>query len=200
VRLGKVKFVLNLVLVILPLLYLGFILAERAGVWDRLSGLDLVEEATARFELSYASNASEPVRVGDKEWEPLLKLVYRYSHAQFPVEKQPRVIARFKASLSTRTPTDGPVESEWTAPSTPLALLYRDWPGNEVTREDYRIIGTIGDLREWISKAKDYRRFLVQDVFLGTFTPLLGFAVFLIDRKTEQQRSKGERRNDQSKQ
>jgi hypothetical protein len=194
-RLGKVKLVLNLVLLILPFLYLGFILADRAGVWDRLSGLDLVEEAATRFELSYAPNASEPVRVGDKEWEPLLKLVYRYSHAQFPVEKQPRVIARFKALLSARTPTDGLVESEWTAPSTPLALLYRDWPGNEVPREDYRIIGTIGDLREWISKAKDYRRFLVQDVFLGTFTPLLGFAVFLIDRESEQRGTKGERKS-----
>lgn len=77
------------------------------------------------------------------------------------------------------------MEAEWTAPSTPLALLYRDWPGNEVPREDYRIIGTIGNLREWISKAKDDRRFLVQDVFLGTFTPLLGFGLFLIEWKTE---------------
>lgn len=183
--LKKLKFALNLVLVILPILYLGFILADRAGVWDRLCGLDLVEQAAARFELSYAPDASTPVRAGDKGWKPLLNLAYRYSHAQFPADKQPRVIARFVAVLSNRTPTDGVVEAEWTAPSTPLALLYRDWPGNEVPREDYRIIGTIGNLREWISEAKDYRRFLVQDVFLGTFTPLLGFAVFLIDRKTE---------------
>jgi hypothetical protein len=188
VRLGKVKFALNLTLVILPLLYLAFILADRAGVWDRLSGLDLVEEVAARFELSYAPNASAPVRLGDKEWEPLLKLVCKYSHAQFPADKQPRVIARYKALISAKIPEEGPVIAEWTSPSTPLYLLYRDWPGNEVPREDYRIIGTIGNLREWISEAKDYRRFLVQDVFLGTFTPLLGFAVLLIDRKTEEKR------------
>lgn len=193
-RLGKTKFVLNLVLLILPFLYLGFILADRAGVWDRLGGLDLVEQAAARFELSYAPDASKPVRVGDKAWEPLLKLVYGYSHAQFPAEKTPRVIGRSVAVSSSRLPEEGPVEAEWTAPSTPLLLLYRDWPGNTVPREDYRIIGTIGDLREWISKAKDYRRFLVQDVFLGTFTPLLGFAVFLIDRKDERQRSEGEKK------
>jgi hypothetical protein len=184
----RAKFALNLILFILPLLYLGFILADRAGVWDRLFGLDLVEQAAARFELSYAPDASLPVRVGDKEWKPLLHLAYRYSTAQFIPNKQPRVIARFVAVSSARTPTEGPVYAEWTAPSTPLVLLYRDWPGNTVPLEDYRIIGTIGDLRDWISKAKDFRRFWVQDVFLGTFTPLLGFALFLIDWKGEERR------------
>jgi hypothetical protein len=174
------------VLVILPILYLGFILADRAGFWDHLSGLDLVEQAAARFERSYAPDASAPVRVGDKEWIPLLNLTSRYSHAQFPTDKQPRVIARFAAVSSARLPAEGPVEAEWTAPSTPLVLMYRDWPGNVVASDDYRIIGTIGNLREWISEAKDYRRFLVQDVFLGIFTPLLGFAVLLIDRRTDQ--------------
>lgn len=93
--------------------------------------------------------------------------------------------ANVSTFLSARTPPDSTVFSEWTAPSTPLFLIYRDWPGNDVPKEDYRVIDTIGDLRDWISKAKDYRRFLVQDVFLGTFTPLLGFALFLIDWKTE---------------
>ena len=75
--------------------------------------------------------------------------------------------------------------AEWTAPSTPLLLLYKDWPGNDIPPEDYRVIGTIGDLRDWISKAKDHRRFVVQDVFLGTFTPLLGLFVFWIEGKVE---------------
>jgi hypothetical protein len=181
------KFVLNVVLLILPLLYLGFIFADRFGVWDRLGGLDLVEHAATNFELSYAPDASTPVRLGDKEWVPLLKLTYKYSNAQFPTDKQPLLFARFVAISSGRTPSEGPVLGEWTAPSTPLALLYRDWPGHgDIQLADYRVVGTIGDLREWISKAKDYRRFLVQDVFLGTFTPLLGFALFLIDWKKEQ--------------
>lgn len=181
----RAKFVLNLVLLILPFLYLGFIVADRAGVWDRLFGLDLIEQAATRFELSYAPDASNPVKVGDKEWKPLLNLAYKYSTAKFPADKQPRVIARFVAVSSARIPAEGPVMAEWTAPSTPLVLLYRDWPGNTVPSEDYRILGTIGDLRNWISQAKDYRRFLVQDVFLGMFTPLLGFALFLIDWKSE---------------
>jgi hypothetical protein len=125
--------------------------------------------------------------VGDSEWGPLLKLTYQYSRAEFPTYKQPLVIARSTASLSTKTPPVGPLISEWTVPSTPLYLIYREWPaGNDIQKEDYRVIGTIGDLRDWISKAKDSRRFWVQDVFLGTFTPLLGFALFLIDWKKEQ--------------
>ncbi len=161
------------------------IVADRFGVWDHLTKLDLVEDAATNFESSYTPDASTPVRVADKGWAPLLKLTYKYSRAQFPVDKQPRVFARLQALASARTPAEGPVLAEWTAPSTPLLLLYRDWPGNTIPKEDYRIIGTIGDLREWISNEKDYRRFLVQDVFLGTFTPLLGFALFLIDLKKE---------------
>jgi hypothetical protein len=182
----RAKFVLNVLLLLLPLLYLGFIIADRFGVWDRLAGLDLVEHAATNFELSYAPDASAPVRLGDKEWVPLLRLTYKYSNAQFPTNKKPLLIARSVAISSGRTPAEGPVLAEWTAPSTPLALLYHDWPGHgDVQPTDYRVVGTIGDLREWISKAKDYRRFLVQDVFLGMFTPLLGFALFLIDRRKE---------------
>ena len=33
-------------------------------------------------------------------------------------------------------------------------LLYGDYPENTVPREDYRIIGTKGNLREWISRQK----------------------------------------------
>jgi hypothetical protein len=182
----RAKFVLNVVLLILPLLYVGFIFADRFGIWDRLEGLDLVEHAAMNFELSYAPDASTPVRLGDKEWAPLLKLTYKYSNTQFPTDKQPLLFARSVAISSGRTPSAGPVLAEWTAPSTPLVLLYHDWPGHgDIQPADYRVVGTIGNLREWISKAQDYRRFLVQDVFLGTFTPLWGFALFLIDWRKE---------------
>ncbi len=119
-KLRTTKRVLNFVLIVLPLLYLGFIIADRFGVWDRLSGLDDVERIAARFELSYAPDASHPVRVGDAEWKPLLQLVNTYSNAQLPSDKEPRVIARYVAVSSARTPPEGPIIAEWTAPSTPL--------------------------------------------------------------------------------
>jgi hypothetical protein len=65
--LKKWKRTLTVVTLILPFLYTAFIITDRYGLWDELSGLDLVEGVSARFDLSYADNASLPVRVGDRE-------------------------------------------------------------------------------------------------------------------------------------
>jgi hypothetical protein len=187
-KLKKTKRVLTAVTLLLPFLYLGFIVADRFGVWDRLTGLYLVEQVSQRFDLSYADDASHPVRVGDKTWDPVMKLIFRYSKAHFDESKTPRVVARFQASLSTRTPEQGPVFAEWTAPSTPIVVIYQDWPtntGKGIPPEQFCIVGTIGDLRDWISKEKDRRKFLVQDIFLGTFGPLLGVLVFILEKTIE---------------
>ena len=185
-RLKKVKRILACILLALPFIYLGFIVADRLGIWDRLTGLNLVEKVATRFDLSYADDASSPVRVGDAEWNPLLTLVYRYSKDSFARDKTPRVFARFRASLSSRTPSEGPIFSEWTAPSTPIVLIYVEWPqnsGKSIPPDLFRVVGTIGDLHEWISKEKDRRRFWVQDIFLGTFGPLLAIVVFWLERQ-----------------
>src|ERR1700690_447088 len=143
-KLAKWKRRLTFITLLLPFLYTGFIIADRYGTWDELSGLGLVEQVSERFDLSYGEDASNPVRVGDKEWEPLLKLVYEYSPADFDKSKEPRVIARFQASLSTRTPAEGPLIAQWTAPSTPLALIYQDWPtntGKDLNPDVWRVVG-----------------------------------------------------------
>jgi hypothetical protein len=46
----KTKLVLNVVLLVLAFSYLGFIIADRNGVWDRLFGIDLDERAATNFE------------------------------------------------------------------------------------------------------------------------------------------------------
>ena len=38
------------------------------------------------------------------KWEPLLKLTYQYSKAEFPTDKQPLLFARSVAILAARTP------------------------------------------------------------------------------------------------
>jgi hypothetical protein len=186
--LKKWKRTLTVVTLILPFLYTAFIITDRYGLWDELSGLDLVEGVSARFDLSYADNASLPVRVGDREWWPLLKIIRNYSGVKLRADKEPRVIARFRASFSTRTPREGPIYSEWTAPSTPIAVIYQDWPTNSgkgVPQQQWQIIGTIGDLKDWIAKVKDSRRFLVEDIFLGTFGPALAILIFLLEAKLD---------------
>lgn len=176
---------LNILAIGLPLLYVVFVVTDRLGVWDYLTGLDLVEQVANRFDQSYAVDASRPVRVGDREWSPLLSLIQSYTHASLDSSRRPLLIARFKAVASNRIPEQGVLLAEWTAPTTPLAILYEEWPGKDLQPNDYRVVGSIADLHEWISKARDARRFWVQDIFLGVFTPLLALAVVLIDRRLE---------------
>jgi hypothetical protein len=185
-HLKSAKRVLSIVLIILPVLYLGFLIPDRCGVWDRMSGLSLVEDLEARYQISYGTDAGPIIRVGDKEWQPLLCLIRRYG-VKLPADGQPKMIVRYKAVDSARVPAEGPIVAEWTAPSTPIVVVFRDVTDakESVPREDAAIIGTIGDLQNWILRAKDDRRFWVQDVFLGIFGPLLGIVIFLIDWKQE---------------
>ncbi|SRR6266852_3104281 len=184
----KAKRTLTAILLILPFLYIGFIIADRYGVWDDVTGLSWSERSEGRFEKSYAADASVPMRPGDKAWKPTLELFYSYSSATFRTSREPKVIARMQASLSTRTPPEGPMLTEWTSPSTPVVLMYVDWPtntGKNIGPEDWVVVGTIGEWRAWVSRAKDRRRFLVQDIFLGTFGPLLSVFIFLLERRLD---------------
>jgi hypothetical protein len=167
---------------------LAFLVGDRAGLWARWQGLDRVEQVAERFEQSYAPNASAPVNLGDPEWEPLLKLIYRYSHASFPSDRPPQTVARFQAVISGKQEgPEGQLIAEWTAPSTPFALLYRRWPGQPIPKEDFRVVGTIGDLRAWITRSKDDLRFLVKDVFLVLFSFAVGLTLLLHEHRVANQ-------------
>lgn len=184
----RLKRVLTIVTLLLPILYLMFIIPDRLGFWDWITGLELVENVSDRFQSSYRDYASRPVLAGDKEWKPLLRLLRTYSTAKFRTDQEPGVFARAQATLATRTPATGPIEFEWTAPSTAIYLLYCNCgpaSGVPIRQEDIVVVGTIGDLTNWISEAKDRRRFFVQDVFLGIFGPLLGILILWIDKRAE---------------
>ena len=156
----------ELIATLLPFLTVVFICCEYSGVWDRLQGLDAVEKIAQRFDLSYAANASAPVYPRDLAWKPLLRLIYRYSNARIPKSREPKVVARFVAVASAKEPIGNGGVVEWTAPSTPIAVSYLEWPGNDVPPADYRIIGTIGDLHAWIARSKSDLHSRVVDVFM----------------------------------
>jgi len=100
----------------LPILYFIFIVADRAGVWSRLRGLDLVENVATRFEKSYAPDASRPVNVGDSEWEPLMRIIDQYSTAKLPADRKPQSVARYQACASCKVEgSNGQIIAEWTA-------------------------------------------------------------------------------------
>src|SRR5579862_6715630 len=87
-------------ILLLPLaLYLAFIIPERLGVWDHLSGLDLDEQIAERFERSVGPDDAVPVRAGEKEFVPLIRLIKRYSNTQLAKGKVPHVVVRVQAKV-----------------------------------------------------------------------------------------------------
>jgi hypothetical protein len=72
--------------------------------------------------------------------------------------------------------------AEWTAPSPPILLSYVDWPGNAVTPSDYRIVGTIGDLRVWVDKRRADFHFLARDILLSISSVVIGVLIWLAER------------------
>ena len=177
---------IKVILLVLPFLYTGFVIADHYGLWDKYSGLIWAERAEARFEKSYGFSASIRIRPGDEAWKPTVALIRRYSSATLQANREPKVIARMKADFSTRSPEIGPLISEWTAPSTPILLAYADVPiTGSLNMEDAVVVGSLGDFKMWISKEKERRRYFILSVFLGIFGPLLGVFVFFLDRKIQ---------------
>jgi hypothetical protein len=147
------------------------------GVWNHLRGDDLVSEVAARFDKSYSEDASIPVRRSDKEWEPLLRII-AHSH-RLPHDREPFVFARFPAVLSAKTEDGGKLMAEWTAPTTPVALLYKEWPGQGIPKEDYRIVGTIQDLHEWIRTDEADFDFVCRNIIFGVLSACVGMFLAL---------------------
>ncbi len=145
------------------------------GVWNSLRGDNLLLGVAARFDSSYTKDAGQPVRPGDEEWPALMRVITEYTHAQLPTDKTPRVFAR--AVAVTSAASEG-ARAEWTAPTTPILLLYKDWPGRgPVTPADYRTVGTIGDLHDWIRRDEADFDFLVRIILFGILSRCVG--VFL---------------------
>ena len=167
--------------VFLPVLTILFVIGEHGGWWDRYLGLTDVLEAAARFETSYSEGVRRIIVPGEPAWAPVLDLIRRYSPAKLPPGREPSVLARFVAVASAKIDTGLGTIAEWTAPSTPIALLYQDWPGNSVPPSDCRIVGTIGDLRTWVDKRRADLHFLGRDVLLSITSIVIGLVIWLME-------------------
>jgi hypothetical protein len=168
----------------LPALALVAVVSLRTPLWDWLFGLDVAERAVASFEKSYGPDASIPVTPGDDAWHPLQRLIRTYTTATLPHDREPKVLARNVAVASAKTNVDARRIAQWTAPTTPVWLIYREWPGQEVPLEDAVIIGTIADLRNWVEQYRERIRFIVQDVVLTLLSVTIGLGMVL--RRTSQ--------------
>jgi hypothetical protein len=166
----------ELVAALLPVCGLAFLWSERLGLWDQWLGLDLVEDVATRFESSYAEGVDRQVEGNEKAWEPLLDLIERYSSAELPTGREPKMLARMQAVQSNKIQTPAGI-AEWTAPTTPVLLVYKG-RGAKLTNEDVCLVGTIGDLRVWAARRRDDFRFFAHDVSITLASVGLAFLIW----------------------
>jgi hypothetical protein len=105
--------------VIISLTGVGFAALTYTGFWSHVRGDDLLIAVADRFDLSYAPDASEPVRPDDPAWKPLMRVITEYSRADLRNDKKPEVLARMAAISSAKVEAGGALVAEWTAPTTP---------------------------------------------------------------------------------
>jgi hypothetical protein len=152
------------------------------GVWNEWRGDNLLAEVATRFDSSYSQDAGRPVRASDKAWAVLMRVIAKYSHAQLPAGREPRVFGRFVAVASAQNEAS---HSEWTAPTTPVALLYKEWPGHGfVPPEDVVFVGTIGDLHTWIQRDESDFDFLIRTILFGTLSACVAVFLALPEKNT----------------
>jgi hypothetical protein len=171
--------------VFLPIVTILFVVSEHVGLWDHYLGLTDVLEVSARFDTSYAEDVRRIVSPGDPAWVPVLDLIQRYSTVKLPMDRQPHALARFTAIASAKIEAGPGSIAEWTAPSTPIVLIYKDLSENKFTHSDYRIVGTIGDLRTWVDKRRADVHFLGRDILLSLTSVVIGLVIWLFEHAPE---------------
>lgn len=181
-------------LLFVPLfLYLIFISLEKSGYVDRILGLDLAQQIAERFERSVGHDDAVPVRIGDKEFLPTLSLIKQYSAIKLDPNKTPTVIARFQAKVYDAQPitSDGKL-AQWTSPATPIVVYYYDWPNKKfpngnVPLDQFTIVGTLGNLHEWIRRKHEDTHFWIVDLMLVGLVPaMLGLYEYIVELRYEE--------------
>ena len=177
---------------LLPLaLYLAFIILEKWGYWDQLRGLDVCQQVADRFERSVGPDDAVPVRVGDREFEPVVNMIRKYSSTKIPSNRELHVIARLQAKVYDAQPIGDNVLAQWTSPATPIAVMYYDWPNRRfpngtIPRDEVDIVGTLGNFHEWIARSREDFHFLIVDLLLVGFVPLaVGLYEYIVEIRFE---------------
>ena len=177
--------------VFLSLVSVAFAALSYFGFWSSVRGDDLLAALANRLDTSYATDVSRQVRQPDPEWRPLLRVIRSYSPKRgiLPKDREPVVFARFAAVASAKSEA-----GEWTASTTPIVLLYKEWPspGNSIVPgQDGWIIGTLGDFHEWIRKDEADFDFLLRTVILGALSACVGLFLALPERRKPVEESEG---------
>jgi hypothetical protein len=77
---------------------------------------------------------------------------------------------------------DGKI-SEWTAPSTGVVVFYQHWPtntGKSIPPEDFTVVGSIGELQNWIVQSRNDWYFMLHDIIFALIALVVGSILWSI--------------------
>lgn len=173
--------------VLLSLASIVFAVLSYTGFWSHIRSDDLLTGVADRFSLSYGPDAAKEVRSDDPEWEPLMRVVKRYTRAKLPPDREPKVLARSVAVASQKLVAGDNIVAEWTAPTTPIIIFYRSWPdpgsGPFIKGKDFWTVGTVGDLHDWIRRDQADFDFLWRTLILGALSLCVAIFLALPDKR-----------------
>lgn len=185
---------------LVAVLAIAFTALNHSGFIDHLRGLDSAGEVASRYDLSYGQGSAGPIYESDPAWPALIRLTYKYSKADLPRDRKPVVMVRdvaLQSAIDRNVERLGsPVRAQWTAPTTPIFLVYRMWPspgGPPISSQDVRVIGTIADLHDWIRKDSDDFRFMVTDIAFALLTLWFAAMISILRRRNGQAMRKKKR-------
>jgi len=180
----KVRLFLKVFLIgVIPMATLGFNVFEKTPLYSRLLSIHGVESAiTKKLTTQYGDRHRLIIdrQQSKEEFDDLWKLALNYSSAKLP-QKPPNLISRLAIENGTFViiPQKGKV---YLIPdSVPVFALYcsiQQVMNNECEGADSVMIGTVGDIKEWLAKRRWNIRSTV-DLILSVVSVILGLIVEL---------------------
>ncbi len=179
---SKAKAIARWLGVMFSLLAVIFAALGYAGIWSKLRGDGTVAKFANGLDTSYAEDVKRVVYPMDPEWIPLLRIIRTYTAQKLPHDRQPMVFGRGQAITSAKSDV-----GEWTAPTTPILLIYKEWPngGNGPIEKgrDFFVVGTLGDLHEWIKRDQADFDFFWRTLIFGGLSACVGVFLALPDKR-----------------
>ena len=172
---------------VFAVLTLALVIAEQLGALDWYLDLKPMQKVAASLSSSYAP-AQRIFTPADSEWRPTIRLIRKYTSVHLPEKTPPKAIARFRAVLSGKEDLPQGGVAEWTAPSTPIVLIYGPGKALRVDVDHVVVVGDVGDLSTWIAEYRDYWKFMLNDVLLGVLSIATALLAFLGTRTRRQGR------------
>ena len=102
----QIKKIIKSIEIFIAILSFLFVVLQHGGFVDRyFLHTDLLNGVANNLSTSYAPN-QRVYRTADKEWKNLIKIIYKYSSANFPQDQSPKILARAVAISSAKQDLD----------------------------------------------------------------------------------------------